>query len=246
MFSRDRLRQALGPDKAAYDFLATGFGAFRDIETFEDDFHGVLNLDFWNVANNGTAATDFVVAAGSIIKGDAGTDDNGYISLISDATNVTWSVGKRATAIFRIRLEDAVTDTKFEVGFIDAAAAGAVNAKATPTSTATDYAVLIRDTDDDTNLSIIADGTTGAVASVDGSFTVATNTWYDLMIATNEAQEVHGWINSQYQGKISSGPDDNTGLSLWVFLQNRAAATQKDMEVDYIRAWQERVAVASQ
>ena len=243
-FTRSRLRDQMGPSTPSFHLLESL--AFRDVFRLHDDFAGVLNTDLWTATNNGAGAASFALAAGrnGLIQGDAGIDDDGDSRIISNATSLPFSSDRRCAAIFRIYLPAAVTNSKFEVGFIDAAGAGAVNVKATPTSTRTDYAVVIRDTDDDTNISMITDGTTNAVASVDGVATIALTTFYDIMIALNENKEANFWVNSVFQGKLSSGPNITTGLSLWAYIQDRDDVNNKQMNIDYISAWQERVNVA--
>ena len=142
-------------------------------------------------------------------------------------------------------MPSTVANSKFEFGFVDAAGNGAVLVKDTPTSTATDYAVIVYDTDDDTSVDLQADGTTDAVMRVASSpgITFTTNTWYNFMIALNENREVRFWIDNVYQGVVTRGPDEATAQGIWLFVEDRDDANNKQLDCDYIKAWQERVAL---
>lgn len=66
--------------------------------------------------------------------------------------------------------------------------------------------------------------------------------WQTTMVACNEQQEVRGWINGAYIGRVA-GPDGDIALGLWFFAQTREAET-RTIGVDYCKAWQERRAIS--
>ena len=245
-FTRSRLRDHMGPGNALYHLLETL--CIEDMVVFKDEFDGVLNTNIWTASNSGGGtAVDFVrianIANGHI-QGDAGTVDNEDVRLFT-TSNEIWRTGQRCSAKTRIRMPSAVANSKFEFGFADAAGAGAVLVKDTPTSTGTDYVVIVRDTDDDASVDMVSDGTTDAIQLVASSpgITFATNVWYDLLLATNENKESYFWIDGVYQGKAIRGPNITTALGLWYYVQDRDDANNRQLDVDYVLAWQERTAL---
>jgi hypothetical protein len=142
-------------------------------------------------------------------------------------------------------MNSAVANSKFEFGFTNAIGAGAVLVKATPTSTAADYAVICRDTDDDVLLSLVTDGTTDAAGSVDPSpdlaSAFATQTWYNVMVAVNEVRECVYYVDGVFRGIRRAGPDPTVTLMLWAYIQGRDSAANRTLHIDLMKAWQERV-----
>ncbi len=253
IFRARMLRDKIGPDDPTYHLLM--MGAKRDVFSVFDDF--VTTLDntgnteiFWTPSANGGTAPVERTGGGSLMgellfQTGAGNDQDS--TLISETV---FNADHRPVALFRVQMLSSVAAGKFEIGFADADPgatgenSGLVLVKATPTSTATDYAVIVYDTDDDSSVDLQADGTTDAVASVASSpgITFTTQTYYDMMIAVNEETECYFWIDSVFQGKIESGPDADgtTLLGLWAFCQTRDG-TENTLLLDYVLAWQERV-----
>ncbi|KKK98307.1 hypothetical protein LCGC14_2644050, partial [marine sediment metagenome] len=216
----------------------------------------------WTVGNEGTAARNPTALTSTgdvngVLELDSGTDNDGTSRMRSQEI---FTADHRPVALFRAQISSTITTTKFELGFTGTALgdngenSGAVLVKATPTSTATDYACIVYDTDDDTSVDLQTDGGNSVVASVvsvpaftgtDSTF--VTQTWYDFMIAVNEQGEVRFWVDSTFRGVIrgtsanDTGPDiDLETLSIWAFCQSRDG-TQSLMYLDYVLAWQERV-----
>ena len=242
--TRAQLRKRYGPSNPLYPIIETL--AKSDVCVFvDDDFIGTLNTDIWSVANSGGGgAADFVAVANAPlgkIRGDPGTTDDGDVRLIG-RENTT--ANRRPVLLGRLGTNDTVvTASKFEFGFIDAsAAAGAVLVKATPTSTATDYAVIIRDTNDNTSVDLVADGGVDAVIKVASSpgITFAAQTWYDMMIALNEQKEEVFFIDGVYQGIARRGPTVTVTLAPWINCTARASDTW-ELDVDFVKGWCERV-----
>ncbi len=238
----------MGPDEPIFHLLESL--AIKDVYPFEDDFLGTLNTDNWTLANSGGDSVDFAVSTtltGGVAEGDGGTSNDGYANMFSDIE--AWSVDNRPLAITRLQPRTAITDSKFEFGFADAAAAGQALVKATPTSTGTDYAVIVRDTDDDTSVDMQRDGTTLAVQSIAGTHGVTwtLNAWHTFMIALNEQGESYFWANGSLGGVLratatAGGPDNDTTLGLFLFTQVRTTSAH-EVRCDYIKALGERVAL---
>ena len=248
-FSRARLRDAIGPSNPLYDILEREM--FQDVYKFvDDDFITSLDTTFWTASNSGGAGVaNFARQAGAtgvacgVIQGDGGTDADGDARLFG-TSNLTVTGNRRPILFGRIGHQSAVTTSKFEFGLVDAVAAGAVNVKATPTSTRADYAVIIRDTVDDVLVSMVTDGGTDAVTSVDPSPSLAaayaTQTWYTLALSVDEVRGCRYYIDGVFRGVIRSGPDATVALAPWIYTQSRTTAS-RTFRVDYVTGWAERV-----
>ena len=245
-FNRRTLRGMMGPSNKIFHILESE--CIDSVLLFKDDFMGVLNTDYWTVSNSGGAGqSDFARSASvldGIVRGDAGTTDDGDVRLFF-TSNLVFLGNNRPVMLARVRMPSTVANSKFEVGFANAAGAGAALVKDTPTSTAADYAVIIRDTDDDTSVDLVTDGTTdaaGLVASSPG-ITFTTNTYYTLMLAINELRECYFWIDGVYQGVRRAGPDNDVAIGPWFYVQDRDDANNKQLDIDYVQLWQDRVGV---
>jgi len=159
------------------------------------------------------------------------------------------------------------------VSLSDLSLSGVVNVKATPTanSLAADFAVAVLDRDDNTALDLIV-SRRGTVAGADQSggptltnlvapFTILVATlenggsriWLNgAPVALNQSAYAsvtafHGTTGTKTESadlRESSVAHTTSGMAIWLFVQNRAAAQWgHEMRVDYVQAWQERVAV---
>lgn len=240
--SREQFRKRYGPSNPLHTLLETL--SISDVcQVANDDFVGVLATDDWtSTVNGGTAFTRVANRPSGVVRGETGAVNAQDSRLYSDSELVT--ANRRPVMIGRIGMNSAVTTSKFEFGFTDVIGAGAVLVKATPTSTATDYAVIVRDTDDDVLVSMVTDGGTDTAGSVDPSpglaSAFATQTWYNMMIAVNEVRECVYYVDGTFRGIRRAGPDATATLMLWVYIQTRDGA-DRTLDVDFIKAWQERV-----
>src|SRR5512146_433332 len=125
-----------------------------------------------------------------------------------------------------------ITNAKFEIGLTDSTADdGAIDVKATPTFTATDCALFVYDTTDDTNVTFItcANGTVGA--NVDSTFTLAADTFFWVEIVVQDGQ-ASGYINGQYVG---GGAITSTApLTPWFYAGAVGAATGVTTTCDWL------------
>jgi hypothetical protein len=261
IFRARMLRDKIGPDDPTYHLLM--LECKRDVFSVFDDFLTVIDNSgqteiMWTPGNEGNAARDPTALTSTgdvngVIELDSGDADNGTSRMRSQEI---FTADHRPVALFRAQIFSSITTTKFELGFTGTALgdngenSGAVLVKDTPTSTATDYACIVYDTDDDTSVDLHADGGDTTVASVASSpvftgtdSTFVTNTWYDFMLAVNEANECRFWVDSTFRGVIrGTSPDiDLEPLGVYAFVQSRGTDNDKTMYLDYILAWQERV-----
>ena len=242
MFTNARLRERIGPGNPIYHLLSQLI--VRDVAVLlKDEFTGVLNTDVWTSTENGSG-TPAALRTG-VVNGEIrmvpGTTDNNDSRLVGQTTYVDSAF--RPAFLARLNVDD-ITTVKWEAGFIDAAAAGAVLVKATPTSTATDYAVVVRDTDDDTSIDLHSDGTTDAVGSIasSGSAPTAANGIHNVFLLTvNEQTECRFWLDGGFAGVVRSGPDTGTLLTPWFYVQIRAGgAITRNLDIDFVQVWQDR------
>ena len=132
---------------------------------------------------------------------------------------------------------DVLTTAKVEWGITDALNdAGAVNVKATPSATATDFCVLVRDTDDNTQLDVISQKATGVAANAENVHAVvaATNIT-SIFTGQNDVVGVQvgssiGNVESVAQGAIEGG----TLITPWWFAQSRAGSVTRIFTVEYV------------
>jgi len=245
--TRAHLRQRYGPSNPLYEMLEPELTV--DVCPFiDDEFRGVLYTNTWTTASNGAGGTAWAQLANrpnGVIRGIAGTDDNADVTLFTTSGEII-TANRRPVLMTRLGMNSAVTTSKWEFGFADAVNAdGCVNVKATPSSTGTDYAVIIRDTTDDVLVSMITDGGTDAAASVDPSpalpATFASQTWYNLLIALNEDRDAVYYIDGRFSGILRTGPDATVTLGVWAIALTRSGGAVRSVDLDYVKGWQERV-----
>lgn len=181
----------------------------------------------WATAKtNGTSAA--VSVATSQLTMTSGTDDDGYAG---QAFGLFWK-GDNGFYFESQQALDTLTTSKIEVGVTDAVNdAGAVNAKATPTATASDFVVLVRDTDDNTELDLISLKSGGsATANAENVYTVAAGTNFRTEFrGQNDAVAV--FVNG---GHVGAGAIEGGNLiTPWWFVQSRAGAASRIFTAEY-------------
>ena len=129
----------------------------------------------------------------------------------------------------RAKIDD-ITNAKFELGMTDSLAddAGAVATKATPTFTATDCAVLVFDTADDTNVTFVSNGGT-TDGNADSAFAVANDTYFVVEVVIQNGV-ASGYINGQLVG--SGNISASNLLTPWLYVETNTTAT-RTLTVDW-------------
>ena len=61
------------------------------------------------------------------------------------------------------------------------------------------------------------------------------------MLACNEQKEARFYIDGVFQGRAVRGPDVTTTLAVWLYTETRDDADTAELDVDFVRGWQERV-----
>ena len=210
-----------------------------DYDVYTDSFHGdSLDARYPAAKTNGaSAAVTFTEhSTNAFLDLISGTDANGYAGQ-GYGMQLTGDRGVLAT--FIVRTPAVVTSMKFEVGLSDNDQdAGAVNVKATPSATATDYAVFVMDTTDDAIIAFhSAKG--GTIVATEGLGTVTINTTYRFAIRI-EGDNIQAYINGEEvagHGK-NAGIEGGTDITPWVFCQARAGSASRTLQWHRWRAIQ--------
>ena len=223
--------------------LATASEAIRSMSlvynpnwtTVYSNFLGDALTAEWAAAKtNGTSATATVATNQLILT--VGTDNDGYAG---QGFGLFW---KADSGIFMESVQKygtAITTAKMEIGLTDAIDdAGAVNDKATPTATATDFAVLCFDTDDNAEMDLISQNTSG----------VATNATdvYAAFAGDTKFATIFRAQNDLVQASIGSAVENATAIATngaiqggtlvtpWWYAQNRLVTNANwTMDIEY-------------
>tara|TARA_Y100000310_G_scaffold269077_1_gene282025 strand:+ start:30 stop:803 length:774 start_codon:yes stop_codon:yes gene_type:complete len=241
--NRQRLYQ-LGPD--IHEILQLGVPL--GINSWDDDFQGdTLHGGYQSTASGGASAAAAIAAGlvGGQILLNPGTANDGR----SDLSLGLHYLGNRFAAIWwKVRLTDAVTSVKLELGFTDVISgtdAGAVATKATPTFNAADCAVLVLDTDDDSNLTLVGNQNGSAATAYDFSATLVANTFYWFGLVLRETRAAGYLCNAAGRvlerqpasGYMENAITQTVALTPWAFVQNRSAS-QRQLHIDRLKAYQ--------
>lgn len=191
-----------------------------------DDFFGDALDGRYTAAGTGTeviGVTAGINGTATLTTGASANDSAGM------GLGLHWNGDNGCYMAARLQVE-TLTDIKFEVGFTDATNddTGAVNAKATPTFTATDCAVFVYDTADDTNLTFVTNG--GAVDGNTDYGAISATTYYifEVKVVGDTAQ---GWINGVFVG--SGNIEGGNPLTPWLYVETNTTAT-RTMTVDWL------------
>ncbi len=202
-------------------------GSF-DYDVDEDAFKGdALNVQYPGSKTNGAgAAVTFTEhSTGGFLLMDAGSADDGYAGQ-GKGLQYNGDIGILFEAI--VEIPTTLGSIKFEVGLSDADdIAGAVLDKAAVTNTATDYAVFVYDSDDNTSLAfqsgkggtdVQTDGAENRAIAIDTKFLVAIRVVGDNVEAY---WGIGGAIRRVAIHGGNAGIEGGTDLTPWFFCQNR-------------------------
>lgn len=244
--TRKRLRRVAGSPRGLIDFIELGLPALQ-ITAWDDDFQGdTLNGTYQSTAsgaNSAAAAIETGIVNGAILL-DPGDANSGRCDL---SIGLHYQGQLNAVVAARFTHLSAVGSAKVEIGFTDTVSgtdAGAVNAKATPTWTADDAAVLVYDTTDDNQYTLAGVAATVASGVKDSSFTPVAGT-YNTFIVALLGGNARGYIldadgNVIYDSDwLTSAVTSTVLLTPWLFVQNRSGA-RRSVRLDRFAAWQRK------
>ena len=218
----------------------TGIGDWRDLwipNSFDytpigDAFDGdSLDVRYPAAKTNGASAavTHTEHNVNSYVDLVSGTADDGYAG---QGYGLHFTGDRGLLAEFIVRTPATITTMKIEVGMSDADDdAGAVNQKATTsTATATDFAVFVVDTDDDTNIAFIS-AKGGTVVETQDIVALVASTTYRFAIRI-DGDNVQGYINGEQAAGHGSdaGIEGGNGLTPWAFVQARAGSASRTLQ----------------
>jgi hypothetical protein len=216
-----------------------------DYDVFEDKFWGDAILGEYPAAKtNGTsAAVTFAEHnQNGFLSFVSGTADDGYAG---QGLGLHFTGDRGILAEFIIELPAAITTMKLEVGLSDADDdAGAVNSKsASPiTATATDFAVIVLDTDDDALWATVSAKAGTVVSNVNdpGSVKTPTASTVYRMAVRVDGDDARFWINGKEMPGHGAGAGIEGGnkLSPWVFVQARAGSASRTVKLHKWRCTQ--------
>ena len=219
--------------------------------SFWDDFLGTRSgtwpagTPYAATVGTGTEVIGITQARGgamTLTTGAAGSDSAGQ------GFGLNWSGDDGFYFICRLKLTTRITNVKIEVGMTDAVNDdGAVAVKATPTFTATDCALFVFDTTDDTELTFVSNGgTTDANKDADCllgelDFDIAADTYFFVEIvgmvpttaagASTTGDNVAGFVNGQYVG--SGNINGASALTPWWYIEDLAQSAATVLAADY-------------
>ena len=197
------------------------------------DYHSIvthflgdaLTAEWPSAKTNGASAA--VTVATSFLTCTSGTDSEGYAG---QGYGLFWK-GDNGVYMYSAQTIDTITTSKIEIGLTDSTAdAGAVDTKATPTATADDFCVLVRDTADNTQLDNISAIDTVVTANKENIYTVVGGTYF-VTEFRHQNDAVATFLNGQDAGRGSMQGGDL--CTPWFFCQARTTSSRV-LTVDYL------------
>lgn len=204
-----------------------------DHDVVEDKFFGnaIWASMYPTAKTNGTSAAVTFTAgnANGFLELISGTSDDGYAGT---GFSLSWTGDRGCLFECILRTPAAITTMKFEIGLTDATDdAGAINLKSTPSLTATDCAIIVFDTDDDTNLACVSAKAGVATATQDiNTFPIAASTTYRFAVRV-ETDSVSYYMNGTQIAGHDNGIEGGTKLTPWMFVQARAGSASRTVQI---------------
>ena len=224
-----------GVNFAEYDLDALADFFFN---TREDAFWGdTLAAEYPAAKTNGTSAAVTFTAgnAQGFLDFITGTDNDGYAGLAFSDPMFTGAQGLLAEFLFQTPA--SLANFKLEVGVADSAAqAGMVNSKTTPTSTGTNYAVLIHDTAHSSSLDLIHAQAGATTRVTNTGIVLAVSTLYYVtarIVGADVMFEIRGLTGTPNatmayaNATAAAGIEGGSKITPWFFTQARSASASK-------------------
>lgn len=229
--------------------LEFGAGHMRDLLLGNDFFYNVWEDTFRGDALFGeypAAATNGASAAVTFTEHNeqgflefvSGTDDDGRAG---QGLGLQYTGDRGVLAEFLFETPAAISTIKIECGLSDADDdAGAVSGKSGPTFTATDFAVLVFDTDDNTDFDFIhaKAGVGAAVEQSDFDLAISTIYYATVRVTGDDCfatiQGLSGTPTAKFSfGNLTAGAgiEGATALTPWFFVQARAVSASRTVKL---------------
>jgi len=247
IFTSERLRKGKSAIPSVLELMG------MDVAYWRDDFQGGAGPTSWYTSlmyqstasgANSVAAAPATGAVGGKLRLDPGDANSGRSDL---SLGLHYRGDLNAHCWFRFTTPAAITSWKFESGFTDVVSgtdAGAVATKATPTFNATDALVLVFDTSDDTNLTLVGNKAGTADTAIDFSTALEAATDYYLGVELRGDQAKGYLLNAngsllEQTAWMDDAVTETVLLTPWAFCQNRSGA-QRLLDIDLLYCYQRR------
>lgn len=240
------LRKRLGAKGPLYEFLSP-FALGSTVNFFDDFALAALDLSSWTIPAAGATATTWAItlAASGLLRGITGT--TAATSGLKMNTPAVWLPTSNMGCEVRYRTSD-ITENRIEIGFVNAMPTinvNMVNSLVTPTFTTTvDAALFVYD-----NASA---ATTSGLYTVDS--TAVTGIAQKVLTTTNRpVNATFQTIRLTLQGAIASLWVDGVKLAVlsaaikpaatcqFVISTKASSTTSQNLDIDYVRVWEDRV-----
>jgi len=253
-------------------FKSAGFDSDDDLLKVEFGFASVLGTADNTAEDTGQGGQVLVKATPSATPQNFSvvildTDDNIFWDVVGDDDDTTVTTNVSASVPWDP--SDSNTSTKTTgavatIAFVDGGASAD-----TITDSGNDLAQfaageIVRvtgSTSNDGNYLVVTGGVAGTITLATGllqteaagaTVTITTSDlsigdglYQTLVCAQNENNEAYGWVNGHFIGRLEGGaPDSDSAETVHFYVGNRAAADLGMINVDYIKAWQERLAIS--
>lgn len=193
-----------------------------DYDVFEDNFWGDQLLAIYPAA---------FLSTGTVVFTEH--NSNGFLEIKSGGStgnSAGQGLGLQSTGDRGVLFEAVITlpgtigSWKFEVGLTDNDQDdGAVATKATPTHTATDYAVFILDTTENAEFDFMSDGASIAAQETTDVLTLAASDVLRLAIQV-DGNNIRAWVNHKLVAQHSAAIEGGNTLTPWVYSQARSGS----------------------
>lgn len=196
--------------------------------SFWDDFVGDSAGTWPASANWGYPSTvgtgTEVIAISAAVGGELSVTTGGTSgNSAGQGLGLHWKGDNTVYFAARMKIDD-ITSSKFEIGLTDSVADdGAVDGKATPTFTATDCALFVRDTTEDTALTFVSNGGPGTDGNADAAFAVTNDTYFIVEVVVQD-DFASGYINGVHVGDGSI--EGGNALTPWVYVETLTTGTR--------------------
>ena len=230
----DLIRQKTGAGYRRELYIPGSF----DYDVWEDTFRGDEIDTIYPVAKTNGASADVTFTehnSGGFLEFVTGTALDGYAG---QGLGLQYTGDRGVLFETIVKLPSSLATLKFEVGLSDADNdAGAVNVKADPTHTATDYAVFIFDTTENTNFDFMTDGASIAAQETTALRTIVASDVLRLAIRI-DGNNVTAYVNGVRVAGHSAAIEGGNTLTPWVFAQARTGSASRTLELHKWRCTQ--------
>lgn len=222
----DRAFDRLASSDPEKNLLAMMPGNPRFLNWWDDFVGDSLDARYQASFGTGTEVQGITAAGGGTATLTTGTTSGDSCGL---TLGLHWTASEQIYFIARAKIDNIAT-SKFEIGLSDGIARdGVVNVKATPTFNATNGAVIIRDTTEDTATTFITANGGAVGANVDSTIAAVADTYFIVEIVV-KGGFASGYINGNLVG--GGAIASSAVLTPHALVTTRTTAT-RTLTIDY-------------